>query len=218
MAGEVARFGIPTLDGDNVSFVVRECLPEDAGAYTCVAENAAGKTSCCAAVFVTGEDQWGSIIPIRTALLSSIVIVVLPNYATLILYDRFLPTDFETISSMRSRAHVNKSIMGSGKPLQPPREGQDNSRGSTGTSPNSSDPQSPVSSPRGYDFMGLLIIQPAKPVAAEQPSLCLSCLSRWDPQKKSGTPCQKRNRKSAILVWRGWVAPSRMFFEFRPSR
>uniref|UniRef100_A0A3Q2Z4Z1 Myosin, light chain kinase 5 n=1 Tax=Hippocampus comes TaxID=109280 RepID=A0A3Q2Z4Z1_HIPCM len=51
--GEVARFGIPTLDGDNVSLVVRECLPEDAGAYTCVAENTAGKTSCCAAVFVT---------------------------------------------------------------------------------------------------------------------------------------------------------------------
>ncbi|XP_051904194.1 myosin light chain kinase, smooth muscle [Hippocampus zosterae] len=107
--GEVARFGIPTLDGDNVSLVVRECLPEDAGAYTCVAENAAGKTSCCAAVFVT---------------------------------------DFETICSMRSRAHVNKSIMGSGKPLQPPQEVQHNSKGSTVTSPNSSDLQSAVSSPR----------------------------------------------------------------------
>ncbi|XP_061701639.1 myosin light chain kinase, smooth muscle [Syngnathoides biaculeatus] len=50
--GEVARFGIPALDGADVSLVVRECLPEDAGAYTCMAENAAGKTSCCAAVFV----------------------------------------------------------------------------------------------------------------------------------------------------------------------
>ncbi|XP_054616321.1 myosin light chain kinase, smooth muscle isoform X2 [Dunckerocampus dactyliophorus] len=50
--GEAARFGIPTLNGGEVSFAVQECLPEDAGAYTCLAENAAGKTSCCAAVFV----------------------------------------------------------------------------------------------------------------------------------------------------------------------
>nr|XP_057904883.1 myosin light chain kinase, smooth muscle isoform X2 [Doryrhamphus excisus] len=52
MAGEAALFGIPTLNGGEVSFAVRECLPEDAGAYTCLVENAAGKTSCCAAVFV----------------------------------------------------------------------------------------------------------------------------------------------------------------------
>ncbi|XP_068434941.1 myosin light chain kinase, smooth muscle [Clinocottus analis] len=50
--GEVARFGNPSSNGTETSFVVRECLPEDAGAYTCLAENAAGKTSCCAAVFV----------------------------------------------------------------------------------------------------------------------------------------------------------------------
>ncbi|XP_071781831.2 myosin light chain kinase, smooth muscle [Centroberyx gerrardi] len=50
--GEVARFGKPSFSGREVSFVVRECLPEDAGAYTCLAENSAGKTSCCAAVFV----------------------------------------------------------------------------------------------------------------------------------------------------------------------
>lgn len=50
--GEVARFGTPSFNGREVSFVVRECLPEDAGAYTCLAENSAGKTSCCAAVFV----------------------------------------------------------------------------------------------------------------------------------------------------------------------
>ncbi|XP_071327382.1 myosin light chain kinase, smooth muscle [Trachinotus anak] len=50
--GEVARFGKHSFDGREVSFVVRECLPEDAGAYTCLAENSAGKTSCCAAVFV----------------------------------------------------------------------------------------------------------------------------------------------------------------------
>ncbi|KAF1379755.1 hypothetical protein PFLUV_G00179330 [Perca fluviatilis] len=50
--GEVARFGNPSFNGREMSFVVRECLPEDAGAYTCLAENGAGKTSCCAAVFV----------------------------------------------------------------------------------------------------------------------------------------------------------------------
>ncbi|KAM9784866.1 myosin light chain kinase, smooth muscle isoform X2 [Syngnathus typhle] len=95
--GEAARFGIPSLDEGNVSLVVRECLPEDAGTYTCVAENASGKTSCCAAVFVT---------------------------------------DFETICGVQSRASANEASM------------NDNSRGSTGTSPTSSDPQSPVASPR----------------------------------------------------------------------
>ncbi|XP_041634264.1 myosin light chain kinase, smooth muscle isoform X2 [Cheilinus undulatus] len=52
MAGEVARFGKSSFDGKKMSFVVTECLPEDAGAYTCLADNSAGKTSCCAAVFV----------------------------------------------------------------------------------------------------------------------------------------------------------------------
>ncbi|KAK5616932.1 hypothetical protein CRENBAI_012339 [Crenichthys baileyi] len=50
--GELARFGNSTLNGRDVSFVVRECLPEDAGAYTCLAENSVGMTSCSAAVFV----------------------------------------------------------------------------------------------------------------------------------------------------------------------
>ncbi|KAG7505751.1 hypothetical protein JOB18_039386 [Solea senegalensis] len=50
--GEVARFGKHSFDGREVTFLVRECLPEDAGAYTCLAENSAGKTSCCAAVCV----------------------------------------------------------------------------------------------------------------------------------------------------------------------
>uniref|UniRef100_A0A3Q3EBE3 Myosin, light chain kinase 5 n=1 Tax=Labrus bergylta TaxID=56723 RepID=A0A3Q3EBE3_9LABR len=49
--GEVAHFGGSSFDGREMSFVVTECLPEDAGAYTCLAENNAGKTSCCAAVF-----------------------------------------------------------------------------------------------------------------------------------------------------------------------
>ncbi|XP_034528812.1 myosin light chain kinase, smooth muscle isoform X2 [Notolabrus celidotus] len=52
MAGEVARFGKASFDGREMRFMVTECLPEDAGAYTCLAENSAGKMSCCAAVFV----------------------------------------------------------------------------------------------------------------------------------------------------------------------
>ncbi|TMS14664.1 Myosin light chain kinase, smooth muscle [Larimichthys crocea] len=50
--GEVARFGKHSFNGREMTFVVKESLPEDAGAYTCLAENSAGKTSCCAAVFV----------------------------------------------------------------------------------------------------------------------------------------------------------------------
>uniref|UniRef100_A0A3P9D773 Myosin, light chain kinase 5 n=1 Tax=Maylandia zebra TaxID=106582 RepID=A0A3P9D773_9CICH len=50
--GEVARFGKASFNGREASFVVRECLPEDAGAYTCLAESSAGKTSCSAAVVV----------------------------------------------------------------------------------------------------------------------------------------------------------------------
>lgn len=55
LAGEVALFGKPSFDGREVSYVVKESLPEDAGAYTCFIENRAGKTSCCAAVFVRGQ-------------------------------------------------------------------------------------------------------------------------------------------------------------------
>ncbi|KAK2833183.1 hypothetical protein Q5P01_017072 [Channa striata] len=67
--GEVARFGKPSFNGREVSFVVKECLPEDAGAYTCLAENSVGKTSCCAAVFVRdfeticGVQNWVSKTP-----------------------------------------------------------------------------------------------------------------------------------------------------------
>lgn len=50
--GKVARFGQSSVDGAEVKFVVRECLPEDAGAYTCLVENSSGKTSSCAAVYV----------------------------------------------------------------------------------------------------------------------------------------------------------------------
>ncbi|XP_038836417.1 myosin light chain kinase, smooth muscle-like isoform X1 [Salvelinus namaycush] len=50
--GEAVFFGEPLFDGSETRLVVRECLPEDAGAYTCVAENRAGKTSSSAAVCV----------------------------------------------------------------------------------------------------------------------------------------------------------------------
>lgn len=48
-------FGKSSFVGREVSLVVKECLPEDAGAYTCVAENTAGKTSSSAAVCVRGK-------------------------------------------------------------------------------------------------------------------------------------------------------------------
>lgn len=53
--GEAAHFGKPSFNGREVKFVVRECLPEDAGTYTCLAENSAGRTSCGAAVGIRGE-------------------------------------------------------------------------------------------------------------------------------------------------------------------
>lgn len=53
--GESVLFGKSSFVGREVSLVVKECLPEDAGAYTCVAENTAGKTSSSAAVCVRGK-------------------------------------------------------------------------------------------------------------------------------------------------------------------
>ncbi|XP_017284900.1 myosin light chain kinase, smooth muscle isoform X2 [Kryptolebias marmoratus] len=50
--GEATHFGKPSFNGREVRLVVRECLPEDAGTYTCWAENSAGRTSCRAAVVV----------------------------------------------------------------------------------------------------------------------------------------------------------------------
>ncbi|RXM96405.1 Myosin light chain kinase, smooth muscle [Acipenser ruthenus] len=50
--GETVQFGQPFFQGSEARLVVKECLPEDAGAYTCVAENRAGKTSSSAAVCV----------------------------------------------------------------------------------------------------------------------------------------------------------------------
>ncbi|XP_016124608.1 myosin light chain kinase, smooth muscle isoform X3 [Sinocyclocheilus grahami] len=60
--GEPVLFGKSSLEGGVVTLVVRECLPEDAGAYTCVAENTAGKTSSSSAVCVR---DYETIIGIR---------------------------------------------------------------------------------------------------------------------------------------------------------
>ncbi|XP_026870397.2 myosin light chain kinase, smooth muscle [Electrophorus electricus] len=50
--GKVVWYGKSSFIGREAILVVRECLPEDAGAYTCVAENASGKTSSSSAVCV----------------------------------------------------------------------------------------------------------------------------------------------------------------------
>lgn len=50
--GEVANFGQPSFNGREVKFVVKESLPEDAGEYTCLAENSVGRTSSCGTVKV----------------------------------------------------------------------------------------------------------------------------------------------------------------------
>ncbi|XP_036945094.1 myosin light chain kinase, smooth muscle isoform X3 [Acanthopagrus latus] len=135
MAGEVARFGKPSFNGREVSFVVTESLPEDAGAYTCLAVNSAGKTSCCAAVFV------------RVSFLMFCGVFSLPFL--------FLKTnpDFETIYSLQNRVasiptSASKSLTENGRSPQPPREELQRFSGSTCTSPTGSDKLSPVSAPR----------------------------------------------------------------------
>ncbi|KAG2461072.1 MYLK protein, partial [Polypterus senegalus] len=50
--GEPVQFGKVSFHSGVARLVVRECLPEDAGAYTCMAENGAGKCSSSAAVSV----------------------------------------------------------------------------------------------------------------------------------------------------------------------
>uniref|UniRef100_A0A3B3Z5D2 Myosin, light chain kinase 5 n=1 Tax=Poecilia mexicana TaxID=48701 RepID=A0A3B3Z5D2_9TELE len=71
--GERVRFGNSSLNGHDVSFVVRECLPEDAGAYTCLAENGAGRTSCSAAVFVKDFESMYGVTKIPTSAFKSTV-------------------------------------------------------------------------------------------------------------------------------------------------
>ncbi|KAM4717283.1 myosin light chain kinase, smooth muscle isoform 1-T3 [Anableps anableps] len=71
--GERVHFGNSSLNGRDVSFVVRECLPEDAGAYTCLAENSAGRTSCSAAVFVRDFESMYGITKLPTSAFKSTV-------------------------------------------------------------------------------------------------------------------------------------------------
>ncbi|XP_015241425.1 PREDICTED: myosin light chain kinase, smooth muscle-like [Cyprinodon variegatus] len=71
--GEVARFGNSSLNGRDVSFVVKDCLPEDAGAYTCLAENRAGRTSCSAAVFVRDFESIFDVSKLPTSAFKSTV-------------------------------------------------------------------------------------------------------------------------------------------------
>ncbi|KAM4530121.1 myosin light chain kinase, smooth muscle isoform 3-T3 [Odontesthes bonariensis] len=71
--GEDAHFGNPSFNGREARFVVRECLPEDAGAYTCLAESRAGKTSCCAAVFVRDFESICGVSKLTTSASKSIM-------------------------------------------------------------------------------------------------------------------------------------------------
>ncbi|CAG5898019.1 unnamed protein product [Menidia menidia] len=71
--GEVAHFGSPFFNGREARFVVRECLPEDAGAYTCLAESRAGKTSCSAAVFVRDFESICGVSKLTTIASESIM-------------------------------------------------------------------------------------------------------------------------------------------------
>lgn len=71
--GEKVRFGKSSLNGRDVSFVVKECLPEDAGAYTCLAENCAGRTSCSAAVFVRDFESMFGLSTLPTSAFKSTV-------------------------------------------------------------------------------------------------------------------------------------------------
>ncbi|XP_076853150.1 myosin light chain kinase, smooth muscle isoform X2 [Brachyhypopomus gauderio] len=60
--GNVVRYGKSSFIRREAILVVKDCLPEDAGAYTCIAENAVGKTSSSSAVFVKEMiiDVWSS--------------------------------------------------------------------------------------------------------------------------------------------------------------
>uniref|UniRef100_A0A3B1K3T4 Myosin, light chain kinase 5 n=1 Tax=Astyanax mexicanus TaxID=7994 RepID=A0A3B1K3T4_ASTMX len=64
--GEVMMFGESSLVRGEATLVIKECLPEDAGAYTCVAENTAGKTSSSSAVCVKGNKHTQTDIHTQT--------------------------------------------------------------------------------------------------------------------------------------------------------
>ncbi|XP_063760591.1 myosin light chain kinase, smooth muscle isoform X2 [Eleginops maclovinus] len=126
--GEVARFGKPSFNGKEMSFVVRECLPEDAGAYTCLAENSAGKTSCCAAVYVRDfETICGSpsrVSNIQTSASKSIV----PNGRS---------PQSPNHKQQKTRGSICSSTSGSDKlsPVSSPREVIPKKRANSATGP-----------------------------------------------------------------------------------
>ncbi|KAJ0058372.1 hypothetical protein NL108_013863, partial [Boleophthalmus pectinirostris] len=95
----VARFGQSSVEGGEVMFVVRESLPEDAGAYTCLVENSSGKTSSSAAVFIRDFETICSIKKQASISLTSPTNCIMGNGVS-----PFSPTDevFKSSSSVSS--------------------------------------------------------------------------------------------------------------------
>ncbi|KAM3598959.1 uncharacterized protein V6R79_024694 [Siganus canaliculatus] len=126
--GEAARFGNPSFNGREVRFVVTECLPEDAGAYTCLAENNAGKTSCCAAVFVR---DFETIYAVQNRFSS------VPTSATKSIIENGKSPQPAKEEVQSSRGSVSSSSTCSDKisPASSPREVIPKKRASSGTGP-----------------------------------------------------------------------------------
>lgn len=125
--GEVARFGKASSSGGEVSFLVAECLPEDAGAYTCLAESSAGKTSCSAAVFVRDfESMCGAQNCVAKVSTSACKKSVVENGRSV-----------KTPKDEPSRVSVCTSPAGSDKqsPVSSPREVIPKKRANSGTGP-----------------------------------------------------------------------------------
>ncbi|XP_062294317.1 myosin light chain kinase, smooth muscle [Scomber scombrus] len=126
--GEVARFGNPSFNGREANFVVRECLPEDAGAYTCLAENSAGKTSCCAAVFVKDfETMYGVPSPVSK----------IPTSASKSIMKNGKPSQSQKDELQKLRGSTCASPTDSDKqsPVSSPREVIPKKRANSGTGP-----------------------------------------------------------------------------------
>ncbi|XP_037544549.1 myosin light chain kinase, smooth muscle [Nematolebias whitei] len=70
--GKAAPFGKPSFNGGEVRFVVRDCLPEDAGSYSCLAENSAGGSSCRASVAVRDFESMCGVSKFPTSAAKSI--------------------------------------------------------------------------------------------------------------------------------------------------
>lgn len=123
--GSVAHFGKSSFNGSEVSFVLRECLPEDAGAYTCLAENSAGKTSCCAAVFIRDFETIYGVSKIPT------------SASQIIKENGTLPQTLKEEQQQQLKGTVCTSTTGSDKqnPVSSPREVIPKKRANSGTGP-----------------------------------------------------------------------------------